>query len=718
MKEDNRLKINGFKRPALAASAEAKWRWENIRRLEVLLLLSILICAPACKDKSSPPPIVANDDRATALCQSQILLNVLANDQGEGLELTGFSQAGGAMIVDNGFGVLLIDGIGDKSFSFTYTIVDQHGQTATANVFIDVELRELKANDDSFFTEKGSPLDGNILANDIGDELRFSLNNPAPTASGSLAFESNGQFSFLPEENFCGLVQLTYSLTDICGQTDEARLSIAVTGAPPEIICPTNLVLDCKADIAPSVTGEVTAIDDCDPNPTISFSDLIEGDSCAFIISRNWIVRDFEGNESTCLQIIEIKDEKAPVLACPPDIQINFNGDISPEVSGWAEVADNCASVENIALNFEDDTGGLTGCSGTGLVLRSWSAVDACGNTDNCVQQLIVIDEEPPLLICPFPFFINKLEEADPERTGRATATDNTSNIDNIVITFSDDVDGLTACNGSGILRRTWTATDVCGNVGFCMQEIIVEDTEAPVISCPPEIEVNCGEAADLSITGQATATDDNNAPEEIELSFSDNEDGLNGCAGTLIRTWTAIDSCGNAASCNQTIRIRPADNGQLVPNTPLQAQIIKRGYIHPYSIGLPIYLWTHFRGMEASFSLQRTIEFDIKLRRQSRYLITGQKKLTFGAGVQYRRLFVDDVLLSFNRETQRTFVDGRLGKWATFLSGGLRLRAAPNVMFQLEGRVFPFINRKEVGFGFLFEPEHFGNRAKPSNDQ
>ena len=58
---------------------------------------------------------------------------------------------------------------------------------------------------------------------------------------------------------------------------------------------------------------------------------------------------------------------------------------------------------------------------------------------------------------------------------------------------------------------------------------------------------------------GQPTATDDCTPTTEIVLTFEDDNSGLTECdgiAGTIIRTWTATDLCGNTATCQQTINV------------------------------------------------------------------------------------------------------------------------------------------------------------------
>lgn len=78
----------------------------------------------------------------------------------------------------------------------------------------------------------------------------------------------------------------------------------------------------------------------------------------------------------------------------------------------------------------------------------------------------------------------------------RPTVTDNCTDCA-VVVTFVRS-DGKTAINNKyaeGETFITWTATDCCGNSASCVQRILVEDNEAPVIS-PDEatIEVSVGD--------------------------------------------------------------------------------------------------------------------------------------------------------------------------------------------------------------------------------
>jgi uncharacterized delta-60 repeat protein len=98
--------------------------------------------------------------------------------------------------------------------------------------------------------------------------------------------------------------------------------------------------------------------------------------------------------------------------------------------------------------------------------------------------------------------------------------------------------------------------TDPGSLTASCSSNVNVEDTQGPEITCPTDLTIECDDSAAPSNTGNATATDicDTNPP-IIEYSDSTTT-GECQQEETIVRTWTATDSCGNANTCVQTIAV------------------------------------------------------------------------------------------------------------------------------------------------------------------
>ena len=84
-----------------------------------------------------------------------------------------------------------------------------------------------------------------------------------------------------------------------------------------------------------------------------------------------------------------------------------------------------------------------------------------------------------------------------------------------------------------------------------CEVTLTVIDNGPPIITCPPDVNVECNTPTTPSVTGTATATDPCGS---ASVTFTDAITGQT-CAGSIItRTWTATDGSGNTSTCAQII--------------------------------------------------------------------------------------------------------------------------------------------------------------------
>lgn len=60
---------------------------------------------------------------------------------------------------------------------------------------------------------------------------------------------------------------------------------------------------------------------------------------------------------------------------------------VPPSVSGYASVADKCGSTPTVTYSDITTTGQ---CTGTYIIQRTWVAVDGCGNTNSCTQNIFI----------------------------------------------------------------------------------------------------------------------------------------------------------------------------------------------------------------------------------------------------------------------------------------------------------------------------------------
>ncbi|HJW31417.1 MAG TPA: hypothetical protein VJ508_19445, partial [Saprospiraceae bacterium] len=336
--------------------------------------------------------------------------------------------------------------------------------------------------------------------------------------------------------NGTGILNRTWSATDLCGNVNTCVQQIwIVDNTKPVMTCPANVEISCSDSKDPGNTGWATATDNCSAQVDIQYSDVSQLNGCnnTGLILRNWSARDACGNVTTCVQLITVVDHTDPIVVCPRDTTLDCGFYINPDVLGYPTGTDNCTASQDLALDYHDDLSGLTGCTNTGVILRTWYMTDLCGNTGSCIQRITIADTTKPTITCPPNKTINCTDTTVPSFTGRATATDYCTASLFIHITYEDDLSQSGQCNGTGIISRTWKAEDQCGNVATCVQSITIVDDEPPVIQCPASYQIQCDADRTPNAQGKARATDNCTPQDEISISWKDNISDLTGCNGT-----------------------------------------------------------------------------------------------------------------------------------------------------------------------------------------
>ncbi len=371
----------------------------------------------------------------------------------------------------------------------------------------------------------------------------------------------------------CGgskVIARTWTATDACNNSISCLQTITVRDTlKPTITCPPNVVLECPiTNTGTNVTGVATAQDGCSA-VTITYSDAVSTNCGATrVVTRTWTATDQCGNSATCAQTITVRDTVKPTIACPPDRLLECPADISTNACGVATAQDTCSAV---TIRYSDVT--TNNCAGSKVIARTWTATDACNNSNSCVQTITVRDTLKPTITCPPNVLLEcPITNTGTNVTGVATAQDGCSAV---TITYSDTVS--TNCGATRVVTRTWTATDQCGNSASCAQTITVRDTIKPTITCPPDRLLECPADTSTNACGVATAQDTCSA---VTIRYSDVT--TNNCAGTKViaRTWTATDACNNSNSCVQTITVRDTLKPTITcpPNVLLECPITNTG--------------------------------------------------------------------------------------------------------------------------------------------
>jgi sulfur transfer complex TusBCD TusB component (DsrH family) len=421
---------------------------------------------------------------------------------------------------------------GTTTITWTYTDVNGNFSTQTQ----DVTLFD--------FTEPAPDLA--VLADINADCEVLETDVTPPTAtdncSGVVTVTSDAVFPITAP----GLTVITWTYADANGNsiTQTQDINIAdVTGPIPGAVVLADITAQCEvleADVtAPTATdcsGAVAVTNDAD------FPISSQGTTVI-----TWTFEDVNGNTSTQTQNVVISDVTGPSADSPlADIIAEcevLEADVTPPT-----VTDNCSGAVTVTTNtvFPITTQGTTAIV--------WRYADMNGNITLQMQNVVISDVTGPTPAVATLADINGQCEVVEADLTAPTATDNCS----AIVTVTNNAVFPITAQGTTVI--TWTYTDANSNSTLQMQNVLIEDTTAPVMTLTPLM-------VSLDTAGTATIT-----PAQLENGTSTDNCGIStmtvtpdtfGCQelGDHIVTVTVTDVHGNATSATATVTVTDPNN-------------------------------------------------------------------------------------------------------------------------------------------------------------
>lgn len=157
--------------------------------------------------------------------------------------------------------------------------------------------------------------------------------------------------------------------------------------------------------------------------------------------------------QSVCVPLSEELPVNYVTLSCPQDAIIECHESTNPSERGFATATHNCFKAPTITYSDEIQAGS---CDFDYRILRTWTAVTACGTSDECIQIIDVQDTTfpeiigVPEMVCTGDPILNNI-----------VATDNCSQA---TLTYTETF--IQSPNGNGNnIQRIYFAADKCGNI-------------------------------------------------------------------------------------------------------------------------------------------------------------------------------------------------------------------------------------------------------------
>ena len=482
------------------------------------------------------------------------------------------------------------------------TIIDDN--PPTANILADT-FRVLVNRDDCY---------GYFNASNIPIQL-----NDGCQSSSNLSWNLilNGDF-ILPLDSILlpyGLNQIPIAILDGCGNIGYDTLHVRVRDhIIPVAACIEHTVISVTDDevFYPVEALDIGSSDNCEiaeilvrkmdrtcPSEDSRFREYVRI-CCADVgetITLMLKVIDQAGNENYCTGTVQVQDELAPTISCPPDLVVSCTIELSKEnetdqyghlfgrvggilergnisihprdfissssamLDGYAE--DNCGTPDTILVTTREE---MNDC-GTGFIYRSFTAVDRYGNqSETCIQTIEIrgsgdrLDnqsirfprEEITLTSCGDRSNISPDFLGRPEIIGGSCLFFGTS-YEDAFLNSSEDTSGT--CTK---IIRTWTIVDWCDrdpldNAITYQQVIKLTDQKAPIFPTCVEV-IQYSEPSDDC--------------DDILVNLSSY--ALDDCVASSSLRWTLEIDFHTTGQVDEKINITPDSSGHVEANVYL----------------------------------------------------------------------------------------------------------------------------------------------------
>ncbi|WP_298535543.1 gliding motility-associated C-terminal domain-containing protein [uncultured Algibacter sp.] len=427
---------------------------------------------------------------------------------------------------------------GTRTYTYTYTdcVGNSDDWTYTYSIKDNTApVLTLPANATAECSDDLSPIDfGTATASDNCDD--------APTIT----------FEDVRTDGACSgtfTIERTWTATDVCGNTASAiqMISTSDTTAPifGQTDLPVSLIVEC-GQVPDAET--LTASDNCG-DAIVTVEDLrIDGDcDNNYVIERTYTATDDCGLTNTHIQTITVQDTTPPTFDQPlPEANITVECDAVPEPEDLT-ATDSCSLAFVTVSDIRTDGD----CKNNYIISRTWVAIDDCDNTTSYTQIITIQDTKAPEFIeetLPGDIIVECDAIPNPEDI---SAIDNCG--ETIVSVIDLRTDGN--CPSNYVIARTWIATDECGLTTSHTQNIIVQDTKAPIptTTYEPTLDVSCTDVPDAPLLD---FTDNCSANVIVEFNEVNTFDDVALQDYQIIRTWTVNDACNNKEVYTQTLNV------------------------------------------------------------------------------------------------------------------------------------------------------------------
>lgn len=329
-----------------------------------------------------------------------------------------------------------------------------------------------------------------------------------------------------------------------------------IDNTDPVITCPGDLTASANSSceyIMTDYSGLTSVTDNCSSSFTYSQSPSIGATLNTGVTSVSITVFDESGNSSVCNFNLDVQDLTAPSITCPGNqmemSDANCQGTLG-DYTSLVSVSDNCSTAGNITISQSP----ASGTQITSSANVTMTATDEAGNESTCQFTVSLQDTMAPTITCPGPYTLainSSCEYLIPDFSDSITGIDNCSALSAMTIIQSP----IAGATGDGLTTMLITLFDEQGNSDMCTFNLIPDDNQAPVVTCPNPAPVDLGTNCDYTLTSYTSQTLVlDNCPNYVLTQSPPAGTTLNPGMNTI--TMTAVDAGGNVGTCSFVLEI------------------------------------------------------------------------------------------------------------------------------------------------------------------
>lgn len=398
-----------------------------------------------------------------------------------------------------------------------------------------------------------------------------------------------------------GTTTVTYTATDDSGNSSICSFDITVNDTQlPTFDCPMDVTVSSGANTSAPVSGlTLSNLSDNCGIASVSYSAVgaspgtggtdASGTYAVGNTEITFYVTDDHGNIDSCKTMVTVSQLPLPNLSCPtgPITQNTDPDSCNAQVININPISlTDPGAISSITYDLSAPTGGsgMNDASGelfaVGTTTVTYTITDTANQMVSCSFEVIIVDNQAPDITCAVVDAYN----APMDSCGMTV-------LDNLAPTVSDNcgvmsvtyqMNGATTGNGTntatgtffeiGTTTVTYTVTDENGNENSCTTTVVVNDTQAPSITCPNDTTIIIPAGSTSEVVGNIDPTSSDVCGIAGTSYSIDGGSPVNGTAsntqfnlGVTEVKYYVEDIHGNTDSCTFTVTLEEAPVGNFI---------------------------------------------------------------------------------------------------------------------------------------------------------